>query len=103
MANTSPTARQLDRTFPLQRGQIAIVGHGPLVIPQVPAAHSFVRCIVPASFRELRTKSAKSEVRCDACKGRGFQAVKQPRKIAGRRIYPAPCDKCAGKGRLGVK
>src|SRR5581483_8293733 len=39
MRNIGPPARQVGRSTPLQRGQISIVGHGPLVNPQVPAAH----------------------------------------------------------------
>ena len=39
-----------------------------------------------------------TEVRCDACNGLGFPSVKQP-ATAGRRIYPAPCNKCLGRGR----
>jgi DnaJ-class molecular chaperone len=38
------------------------------------------------------------EVRCDACDGTGRQPVRQPRP--GHRIYPAPCKKCDGKGRI---
>jgi hypothetical protein len=40
-----------------------------------------------------------TEVRCDACDGLGFPSVKQP-AAAGRQIYPEPCKKCDGKGRL---
>ena len=39
------------------------------------------------------------EVRCSACDGTGFQKVKQPKK-PGRRIYPAICKVCHGKGRV---
>jgi DnaJ-class molecular chaperone len=42
---------------------------------------------------------SKDEMKCDACDGTGFPRVKQPAE-AGKRIYPAPCKKCAGKGRL---
>src|ERR1700730_12446033 len=43
-----------------------------------------------------RTKP--KEVNCPACKGTGFQKVKQPRQ-PGRKIFPARCTKCFGKGR----
>ena len=39
------------------------------------------------------------EMKCDACDGTGFPKVKQPSE-PGRRIYPAPCRKCGGKGRI---
>jgi DnaJ-class molecular chaperone len=51
------------------------------------------------SFREQRETSKEVEVRCDACKGTGLQAVKQPAE-PGRRIFPARCAKCDGKGRI---
>ena len=38
------------------------------------------------------------EVECEACKGTGFPPVQQPEP--GRRIYPAPCRECGGKGRM---
>jgi DnaJ-class molecular chaperone len=56
---------------------------------------------MPASFREQRETSDKVEVLCDVCKGTGFQAVKQPAE-PGRKIFPAKCPKCGGKGRLTV-
>jgi DnaJ-class molecular chaperone len=51
------------------------------------------------SFKELRNISEDLEIRCDACGGTGFPTVMQPVK-PGRKIYPAPCRKCGGKGRL---
>jgi DnaJ-class molecular chaperone len=39
------------------------------------------------------------EMKCEACDGTGFPKVKQPPE-PGRRIYPAPCRKCGGKGRI---
>ena len=36
---------------------------------------------------------------CAACQGTGFPAVKQP-VLATRKIYPAKCEACAGKGRI---
>jgi DnaJ-class molecular chaperone len=51
------------------------------------------------SLRELRKNSQDVEIRCDACEGKGFPSVAQPLQ-PGRKVYPAPCRKCAGKGRL---
>ena len=42
--------------------------------------------------------SAKpKEFKCPACKGTGFPVVKQPAQ-PGRKIYPARCERCDGKG-----
>jgi DnaJ-class molecular chaperone len=42
--------------------------------------------------------SAKpTESKCPACKGTGSNAVKQPAQ-EDRRIYPARCERCDGKG-----
>jgi DnaJ-class molecular chaperone len=43
-------------------------------------------------------KDATAEVQCEACGGKGYPAVQTV--APGRRIYPAPCQKCGGKGRL---
>jgi DnaJ-class molecular chaperone len=40
-----------------------------------------------------------NEHKCPVCKGTGFPAVKQPAE-PGRRIYPARCERCDGKGRV---
>jgi DnaJ-class molecular chaperone len=40
-----------------------------------------------------------TEIKCEACDGTGFPKVKQPTK-PGKRIYPAPCKRCGGKGRV---
>jgi DnaJ-class molecular chaperone len=40
-----------------------------------------------------------TEQRCPACDGTGFPVVKQPVQ-PGRRMYPAPCKECSGKGRI---
>ena len=39
------------------------------------------------------------EYECLACQGTGFPPVKQPAQ-SGRKIYPAPCRKCGGKGKI---
>lgn len=36
---------------------------------------------------------------CEACKGRGFPVVMQPVQ-PGRKIYPAKCKACDGKGKI---
>jgi hypothetical protein len=42
--------------------------------------------------------SAKpTQFKCPTCKGTGFLAVKQPAE-PGRKIYPARCERCDGKG-----
>jgi DnaJ-class molecular chaperone len=40
-----------------------------------------------------------TEIKCPACDGTGFSKVTQPAQ-PGRKIYPAPCEKCGGKGRI---
>ncbi len=40
-----------------------------------------------------------SETKCPACNGTGYPVVMQPVQ-PGRKIYPAPCKKCGGKGRI---
>ena len=38
-----------------------------------------------------------TERKCPACNGTGYPTVKQPAK-PGRKIYPARCERCDGKG-----
>jgi DnaJ-class molecular chaperone len=40
-----------------------------------------------------------TEAICPACEGTGFPKVKQPGQ-PGRKIYPAACKRCFGKGRI---
>ena len=42
-----------------------------------------------------------SEYKCPACNGTGFPPVKRLAK-PGRKIYPPPCRKCKGMGRIRV-
>jgi DnaJ-class molecular chaperone len=49
----------------------------------------------------MSEKKAQQEINCDACNGTGFPPVTEPVQ-PGRRVYPAPCKKCGGKGRLKV-
>jgi DnaJ-class molecular chaperone len=43
-------------------------------------------------------KDATADVECEDCGGTGYPAVQTV--APGRRIYPGPCKKCGGKGRL---
>lgn len=43
--------------------------------------------------------SDEIEIKCDTCNGTGFQSVMQPVQ-PGKKIYPPPCKKCGGKGRI---
>jgi DnaJ-class molecular chaperone len=40
-----------------------------------------------------------TDQKCPACDGIGFPKVAQPVQ-PDRRIYPAPCKMCGGKGRI---
>jgi DnaJ-class molecular chaperone len=51
------------------------------------------------AVKKLKSKDASTEVKCSACDGTGFQAVAQPAQ-PGRKIYPARCKRCLGKGRI---
>jgi DnaJ-class molecular chaperone len=42
-----------------------------------------------------------TELKCPACNGTGFPAVVKA-VPAGRKIYPAPCKECRGKGRISL-
>jgi DnaJ-class molecular chaperone len=46
-----------------------------------------------------KLQSAQAEQNCPACNGTGFPAIKQP-VTPGRKIYPPPCPKCNGMGRI---
>jgi DnaJ-class molecular chaperone len=43
-----------------------------------------------------------TELKCPACNGTGFPAVVKA-VPAGRKIYPAPCKECRGKGRIASR
>jgi DnaJ-class molecular chaperone len=52
----------------------------------------------------LRTRQSEkatdvAEQHCPACGGTGFPTVRQPAQ-PGRRVFPMPCKKCGGKGRI---
>jgi DnaJ-class molecular chaperone len=44
-------------------------------------------------------KEAGTEVDYPACEGTGFPPVTQPGQ-PGRKIFPARCQQCLGKGRI---
>jgi len=46
---------------------------------------------------KARVAAAPPEVICPACDGTGFQKIKQSTE-PGRKIYPAKCGVCLGKG-----
>jgi hypothetical protein len=50
-------------------------------------------------MKRPKPKEAGTEIDCPACEGTGFPPVAQPEQ-AGRKIYPAPCEQCLGKGRI---
>jgi DnaJ-class molecular chaperone len=50
-------------------------------------------------MRRSKPEEIVAEIKCPACEGTGFPHVKQPVEPA-RRIFPAPCKECAGKGRI---
>lgn len=68
---------------------------------QLPEAIESVLCNWKICNREYGKMIEKNrqEVQCDSCGGGGFPAVTQ-RIEPGRRIYPPPCKKYGGKGRL---
>jgi DnaJ-class molecular chaperone len=49
------------------------------------------RCAMPTMLPRV------IERKCPVCDGSGHPPVKQP-KEPGRRIYPARCERCDGKG-----
>jgi|HubBroStandDraft_1064217.scaffolds.fasta_scaffold124356_2 DnaJ-class molecular chaperone len=50
-------------------------------------------------FKMKRPKVNPTEDTCPACNGTGVPTVKQPAQ-PDRKIYPEPCKKCGGKGRI---
>ena len=50
-------------------------------------------------MKRRRSRKIQTEIICPACEGSGFPPVKQPIE-PGRKIYPAPCPQCLGKGRI---
>ena len=59
-----------------------------------------LRPIAATGEAEMKAADTKAtETKCPACNGTGYPAVMQPVQ-PGRKIYPAPCKKCGGKGRI---
>jgi DnaJ-class molecular chaperone len=50
---------------------------------------------------KFKLREAGAEVECPSCGGTGFPKTKQPAQ-PGRKIFPAPCKECSGKGRLAI-
>jgi DnaJ-class molecular chaperone len=46
-----------------------------------------------------KTATPQTEIKCPACGGTGFPTVTQPVQ-PDRKVYPTPCKKCGGKGRI---
>jgi DnaJ-class molecular chaperone len=68
-----------------------------------------IRTMVENSFsqgatnlmKRLKPEKPETEINCSACGGTGFPKVTQPRQPS-RKIFPAPCAKCLGKGRISL-
>jgi DnaJ-class molecular chaperone len=52
-------------------------------------------------MKARKRKAPLPEVECPACNGTGFPPVAQPTQPE-KKIYPAPCKQCLGKGRLAT-
>jgi hypothetical protein len=57
------------------------------------------RAPVAYFMKRSKAEDALQEIKCPACDGTGFPKVKQAVE-PGRRIFPAPCRECGGKGRI---
>ena len=53
-------------------------------------------------MKKTRTRKTDLEIECPACGGTGFPPVIKRTK-PGRKIYPARCKQCHGKGRVARK
>jgi hypothetical protein len=68
-----------------------------------------IRTVVENNFPQRATNPMKrskperpeTEINCPACGGTGFPKVTQPGQ-PNRKIFPAPCAKCLGKGRISL-
>jgi hypothetical protein len=68
-----------------------------------------IRTLVEISFpqgatnlmKRPRPEKTETEINCPACGGTGFPKVTQPGQ-PNRKIFPAPCAKCHGKGRISL-
>ena len=50
-------------------------------------------------MKRPKPKEVGTETECPKCDGTGFPKVKQPVQ-PGRKIFPPPCKRCRGKGRI---
>ena len=50
-------------------------------------------------MKRPKSKEVGTEIECPECDGTGFPKVSQSVQ-PGRKIYPAPCKQCFGKGRI---
>ena len=50
-------------------------------------------------MKKPNPKEVGTEIECPECGGTGFPKVRQPDQ-PGRKIFPAPCKRCFGKGRI---
>jgi DnaJ-class molecular chaperone len=50
-------------------------------------------------MKKTLSNEVSAEINCPACGGTGFPAIAQPLQ-PGRKIYPARCKQCHGKGRI---
>jgi DnaJ-class molecular chaperone len=53
------------------------------------------------SMSKIGVAVNQTEHECPACNGTGFPPVQQPVQ-PGRKIYPATCKRCKGKGRMSL-
>jgi hypothetical protein len=69
-----------------------------------------IRTVVESSFphagetnlmKKSKPEKPETEINCPACGGTGFPKVTQPGQPS-RKIFPAPCAKCRGKGRISL-
>jgi hypothetical protein len=51
------------------------------------------------AVKKPKPQEVWTEIKCPACDGNGFPTVMRPMQ-PGRKIYPALCKQCLGKGRL---
>ena len=50
-------------------------------------------------MKRSKRKGVSTEIECPDCGGTGFPGVRQPVQ-PGRKIFPPPCKRCFGKGRI---
>ena len=79
----------------------AFLDHARLALSQVEAAGEAARRAAhPAKEQFVMGFLTGTEIDCPSCNGTGFPTVVQPNQ-PGRKIFPARCKQCSGKGRIG--